>query len=224
VADGATTDALGRAPIVMATRSEGKIRELTALFAAAGHATETLEALGLLAEPAEDDIEVFNTFEANALAKARWFAARLPGRVVFAEDSGLVVDALDGAPGVRSKRWAGSAAQGAALEAANNAALVRAMSAVPGGAPRTARYECVAVLVRGASQWIAEGRVEGTITLAPRGSGGFGYDPYFESAELARTFGEAAPEEKSRVSHRARAVRAVLDRYARGWHARGDVR
>jgi XTP/dITP diphosphohydrolase len=205
VADAAAT----RAPIVLATRSAGKIRELSALLAELHFPSETLEALGLREEPAEEGIEVFDSFLENARAKARWFAALLPGRTVLAEDSGLVVDVLDGAPGVRSKRWSGSAAQGSALDDANNAALLDALRAVNSPSARSARYVCVAVLVEGGEEWSAEGRSEGRITLAARGTGGFGYDPYFESAELGKTFGEAAPEEKARVSHRARAVRAV---------------
>ena len=208
------------APIVLATRSAGKIRELTALLAREGFQGETLDALGLREEPAEDGIESFETFAENARAKARWFAARAPGRLVLAEDSGLVVDALGGAPGVRSKRWAGSRAEGAALDAANNAALIEALEHVPDPLARRARYVCVAVLVQREDVWIAEGRVEGRITTRARGSGGFGYDPLFESEELGVTFGEASPEEKSKVSHRARAVHAVLERF-RG--ARGKI-
>lgn len=194
--------------LVLATRSAGKIRELRALCAAAGIATQTFDEIGVVESPAEDALEVFETFEGNARAKARHFAALLPGRWVLAEDSGLVVDALDGAPGVRSKRWTGSTASGAALDAENNAALLRALE---GAADRRARYVCVAVLRRGAEERVREGRVEGRITEAPRGNGGFGYDPYFESEELGCTFAEAAPEEKARVSHRGRAVRAILE-------------
>lgn len=197
------------ATIVLATRSAGKIRELRALCTAAGFAVETLDALGVPESAAEDALEVFDTFVENARAKARHFAAMLPGRLVLAEDSGLVVDALGGAPGVRSKRWTGSAATGVALDAENNAALLRALEGVM---ERRARYVCAAVLVRGAQEWSAEGRVEGHIVAVPRGHGGFGYDPYFESVELGRTFAEVSPEEKSRVSHRARAVREVLQR------------
>jgi XTP/dITP diphosphohydrolase len=203
-------------PLVLATRSAGKIRELRALCAALGYATETLDALGVAETSAEDGIECFETFSENAEAKARYFAALLPGRVILAEDSGLEVDALGGAPGVRSKRWAGSVASGAQLDAENNAALQRALrDALPGDAfnaraARRARYRCVAVLVRAGDAWYGEGQVEGVITPAPRGAGGFGYDPYFDSDELGQTFAEASPEEKSRVSHRARAVRAVF--------------
>jgi len=224
-----------RVPLVLATRSAGKIRELTALCAAEGIAVETLDALGLVEEAAEAGIEVHDTFPGNAEAKARWFAARLPGRVVLAEDSGLVVDALGGAPGVHSKRWAQISASGAALDAAcdaaldaacdaaldaacdaaldaacdagNNAALLRALE---GQLRREAHYVCVAVCIYGAQRWGGEGRVDGRIGEHARGSGGFGYDPYFESIELGKTFGEASPEEKARVSHRARALRSVL--------------
>lgn len=201
------SEALAPAPLVLATRSAGKIRELTALFAAEGIAVETLDALGIAEEAAEDGIECFDTFEANAEAKAHWFATRLPGRVVFAEDSGLVVDALQGAPGVHSKRWAQVMASGRALEEGNNAALLRALEGVR---DRAARYRCVAVCVSASATWRGEGRVEGRIRTAAQGEGGFGYDPYFESVELGKTFGLASAAEKAGVSHRARAVRALL--------------
>lgn len=194
-------------PLVLATRSVGKIRELATLCADADVAVETLDALGIAESPAEAGLEVFESFAANAEAKARYFASRLPGRVILAEDSGLEVDALHGAPGVHSKRWTGSAATGAALDAENNAALLRALEGVTA---REARYVCAAVLVCDAERWRAEGRVEGAIARAARGSGGFGYDPYFVSAELGKTFGEASAGEKASVSHRARALRGVL--------------
>jgi len=193
--------------LVLATRSVGKIRELRALFAAHNIAVETLDELGLAEEPAEEGIETFETFVENAAAKARWFAARLPGRVVFAEDSGLVVDALGGRPGVHSKRWAGAAGSGVALDAANNAALARALAGV---SDRRARYVCVAVCCDAAASWVGEGRVEGRIAESPSGEGGFGYDPWFISDELGITFGAATAESKARVSHRARAVHAVV--------------
>lgn len=208
-------------PLVLATRSAGKIRELRALCGALGYASDTLDELGVAETSAEDGIECFETFVENAEAKARYFAALLPGRVILAEDSGLEVDALAGAPGVRSKRWAASAASGAQLDAENNVALLHALTSAAqaaqaaqaaDGAPiaRTARYRCVAVCVSEANTWRGAGQVEGVITMAPRGIGGFGYDPYFESAELGKTFAEALPEEKSRVSHRARALWALF--------------
>lgn len=199
-------------PLVLATRSAGKIRELRALCASYGIGVATLEELGIAESAKEDALEVFDTFEENARAKARYFAALLPGRWVLAEDSGLVVDALGGAPGVRSKRWTGSTATGAALDAENNAAVQRALEGVE---DRRARYVCVAVLVRGDAEWLGEGRVEGRITTAPRGANGFGYDPYFESAELGCTFAEATPAAKATVSHRARAVRGLLEHSVR---------
>lgn len=195
-------------PLVLATRSAGKLRELRALFATHDIAVETLDALGLAEERAEEGIEVFDTFAENAEAKARWFAERLPGRVVFAEDSGLVVDALGGRPGVHSKRWARASGNGAELDGANNAALARALE---GETHRTARYVCVAVCVHAAERWLGEGRVEGRIAESSRGQGGFGYDPWFIAEELGVTFGEAPAAAKARVSHRARAVAAVVD-------------
>lgn len=199
-------------PIVIATRSAGKLRELAAMFAAEGAAIEDLAAAGLGEEdPAEDGLEAFATFEENARAKARWFAARLPGRIVVADDSGLEVAALGGQPGVRSKRWAGSAAAGAALDAENNAALLRVLEGVE---DRTARYVCAVVAVErardGVREAVARGECRGRITRAARGTHGFGYDPYFESDELGITFGEASREAKALVSHRGRAFRAVL--------------
>ena len=217
-----------RTRVVLATRSTGKIRELRALLTAAGFDSETLDDLSLAEDPREEGIEAFDTFEENAEAKARWFSALLPGRLVLAEDSGLEVDALGGAPGVQSKRWAQSSASGAALDDANNRALLDALRAYDAESARSARYRgaryrsarsrsaryrCVAVLLDGGRRWCGEGRAEGVITTAPRGSGGFGYDPWFKSRELGRTFAEVSSEEKSRVSHRARAVAAVLAAY-----------
>jgi XTP/dITP diphosphohydrolase len=198
-----------RAAVVLATRSAGKLAELTPLVVAAGLEAVTLGALGIAEDPAEEEVEAFATFEENARAKARWFARRVGRRdvAVVAEDSGLEVAALGGTPGVRSKRWTGSALRGSALDAANNAALVRALS---GEADRRARYVCVAVCVHGDAEWSARGETAGRILEAPRGSGGFGYDPYFLSDDLGVTFAEATREEKARVSHRGRAVRALL--------------
>lgn len=195
--------------LVLATRSAGKVRELRALCAAAGVIADDLAALGFPVDPAEGAIEVHDTFEANARAKARWFAARLPGRVVLAEDSGLEVDALGGAPGVQSKRWAGltPSLTGAALDQANNDALIRALE---GADDRRARYRCVAIIVDGSREIVSHGTSEGRMLLAPRGAGGFGYDPWFHSEELAMTFAQASAEAKSRVSHRGRAVGALL--------------
>lgn len=203
--------------LVLATRSGGKVRELRALCEEFGLRCETLEDLGIAEAAEEEALEVFGTFEGNARAKACYFSAKLPGRWVLAEDSGLVVDALGGAPGVRSKRWTGSNATGAALDAENNAALLRALE---GAQDRSARYVCVAMLCNGERSVVGEGRAEGTIARAPSGDGGFGYDPYFRSTELGCTFAAASREEKARVSHRGRAVRRVLSALQELRHAR----
>lgn len=200
------------ARVVLATRNPGKLRELRDMFLAAGIALDDLASVGLAAEdPAEDALEAFDTFEENARAKARWFSSRLPGAVVVADDSGLEVDALGGAPGVRSKRWSGSTANGAALEAANNAHLLAQLGPT---ATRTAAYVCVVVCTDGVREWSARGECRGRILAAPSGTAGFGYDPLFWSDDLACTFGDATREAKARVSHRGRAFRALLERLA----------
>lgn len=183
------------------------MRELVPLLAEAGVAAESLDDARIAEEPGEAGIECFDSFEQNALAKARWFAARAGHRAVFAEDSGLEVTALGGRPGVRSKRWSGTALQGTALDAANNATLVASLRGV---ADRSARYVCVAVIVHGARVWTAHGDTLGSIVDVSRGAHGFGYDPYFWSDDLRCTFGEATRDGKAQVSHRARAVRTLL--------------
>lgn len=198
-------------PYVLATRNADKARELKALFADRGHVILTLDELGVDATADEESLESEDTFEGNALAKAQHFAARL-GRAVVADDSGLEVIALSGRPGVVSKRWSGrSELSGKALDAANNAHLIAAMA---GLSDRRARYVCVAALCDGGIAETFRGTTEGLILEAPRGKGGFGYDPYFYSLELGKTFGEASLQEKQGVSHRARAFRALLSAMA----------
>ena len=204
----------GRRQIVLATRSTGKIRELAEIVEAAGFEAVSLDALGLFEEPDEDAIEAFETFEDNALAKARWFVARAGGRVVLADDSGLAVHALGGAPGVRSKRWAaGSGLTGVALDAANNERLVRELEPHAMRAMRAAKYVCVTAIAWPDGAVHARGECTGVIVADARGAGGFGYDPHFLSDELGMTFAEATVEAKERVSHRGRAVRAVLESF-----------
>lgn len=194
-------------PYVLATRSADKARELKALFAERGHVILTLDELGADPTVEEESLEREDTFEGNALAKARYFAGRL-GRAVVADDSGLEVIGLGGRPGVVSKRWSGrSDLGGKALDEANKAHLIMAMA---GLADRRARYVCVAALCDGRVEETFRGTTDGLILEQPRGMGGFGYDPYFYSMELGRTFGEASLEEKQRVSHRARAFGALL--------------
>lgn len=198
--------------IVIATRSPGKLRELLPWFAARGLCLDTLDDARLSETSEEDDLEAFHTFEANALAKARWFHAR-SGRVVVAEDSGLEVDALDGAPGVYSKRWSARAdLAGVALDEANNAHLLAMLHQAEskGRTTRRARYVCAAACVWPGGERVVRGVSEGAILSSPRGTGGFGYDPYFLSEDLGRTFAEVTREEKAAVSHRARACAELL--------------
>jgi XTP/dITP diphosphohydrolase len=177
------------------------------MFAAAGFEVIDLAEAGIVETPDEDAIEAFATFEENAAAKARYFAAR-SGLPTVADDSGLAVRALDDAPGVRSKRWAAAPGlTGQALDDANNAQL---MAALRGTADRRARYVCVAAFRHDARETLCRGEVAGTIALAPSGTEGFGYDPYFVADELGRTFADATIEEKERVSHRGRAFRALI--------------
>ncbi len=198
----------------MATRNTGKLRELRPMLEAAGYLPFDLDTAGISELPEEATIESHATFEANALAKAHYFAARYPNVAVLADDSGLVVDALGGEPGVHSRRWAllaGEDTGGMDSDAANNARLLRELSRV-GASERSARFVCAAAWVEGGRDVVAVGEVPGQILREPRGSHGFGYDPYFLSTELGKGFGETLPEEKSQVSHRARAVTSVLAR------------
>jgi XTP/dITP diphosphohydrolase len=154
-------------------------------------------------------VEAYDSFAANALAKARYFHA-LTGRPTVADDSGLEVDALQGAPGVHSKRWSGrDDLAGQSLDDANNAKLLEALQNVPSP---TARYVCAAAFFDGTRQEIAIGATSGTIVLDARGEQGFGYDPHFMSDELGTTFGQSSREAKEVVSHRGRAFRELLAR------------
>lgn len=195
--------------VLLATRSEGKLRELRPLFAAAAIGVQDLRDAGVLVSADEETVESFATFEANALAKARYFHA-LTGRPTVADDSGLEVMMLAGAPGVRSKRWSGRVdLDGQALDDANNAKLMETLRGVDDAA---ARYVCAAAYCDGAREEVVRGETAGTIIREPRGVQGFGYDPFFLSTELGATFGESSREAKEGVSHRGRAFRALLER------------
>jgi XTP/dITP diphosphohydrolase len=199
--------------ILIATRSEGKLRELRSLVATYGIAVVDLRDAGIAESPLEESLEVHPTFEENALAKARYFHA-VSGRSVVADDSGLVVAALSGKPGVLSKRWSGrSDLSGQALDDENNRLLVRSLQ---NAQERRASYVCAAAYVDDEREFVCRGEVHGRILEAPRGNGGFGYDPYFFSTELGRTFGEVSGAEKARVSHRGRAFRALVERLGAG--------
>jgi XTP/dITP diphosphohydrolase len=200
--------------LVLATRSRDKAAEIDRILGPLGIEVRTLDQIGLSPDPAEDEIESFDTFRANAIAKARWFADRI-GRVTVADDSGLRVDALDGRPGVHTKRFSGRAdLTGEALDRANNDHLLGQLEGVP-NAQRGARYVCCAAIAwPGGGELAALGTVGGWIAMEPRGDGGFGYDPLFHVPELDRRFAEVSPTAKDAISHRARAFRALAARLA----------
>jgi XTP/dITP diphosphohydrolase len=179
-----------------ATSNPGKLREF---HLAAGGGWEFIPLTGV--PPCE---ETGDTFEENAIEKAVYYSRHAQG-LLFAEDSGLEVDALGGAPGVRSARFAGEGAR----DEDNNRLL---MEKLRGVADRTARYVCVIAVARdGKALRTFRGEVEGRIVHEPRGAHGFGYDPYFFYPDLGMTFAEAAPERKLAVSHRGRAVAALIE-------------
>ncbi len=172
----------------------------------------SLDDAGIAEAPEEDGLEPFDTFEENARSKAAYFF-RKTGIPTVADDSGIVVDALDGAPGVRSKRFAPpELAEGhGGQDAANNVYLVERLRGVDADR-RTARYVCVAVMLDGQTGdagLVTRGAADGTIVDEPRGDGGFGYDPHVLVPELGRTFAELSPEEKDARSHRGEAFRAL---------------
>jgi XTP/dITP diphosphohydrolase len=190
--------------LLLASRNHGKVREFRQLFAdLPGLEVIALDALPALPEVVEDG----DSFEHNAKKKAREVAAAT-GMLVVADDSGLEVDALGGAPGVHSARYAGKQGD----DAANNAKLIAELTRlhVPEAA-RTARYHVVLALADpegplGSEIHLEHGVCEGRIQLEPRGEGGFGYDPYFVPEGHACTMAELAPEQKNRLSHRAKAA------------------
>ena len=193
--------------LVLASNNQGKLAELQAMFAPLG--VELVRQGDLGVGEAE---EPFRTFVENALTKAR-HASRQTGLPALADDSGLCVAALDGAPGVYSARYA-QRAGGEKSDAANNALLV---SNLAGRADRRAWYVAVLVYVRSADDpqpLIGEGVWHGEILDTPEGEHGFGYDPHFYLPELGATAASLDPDEKNRVSHRARALRQLLDKLA----------
>jgi XTP/dITP diphosphohydrolase len=203
--------------ILAATRSGGKQDEIRRVLTPSGVEIVFPDDVGLWETSAEQALELGESFEANARKKAEHFA-RLSALPTFADDSGLEVMALGGAPGVRSKRWAGAIGTPAEIDAANNAELLRRLAGAP-ERQRAARYRCVLVYLArpGAVPTTSQGDCSGRILEVPRGTGGFGYDPLFFSEELGKTFGEATPVEKDAVSHRGRALRAL----ARSLNAQG---
>lgn len=187
--------------LLVATRNSGKLKEIRALFAPLSITVRGLADFPDLPEIVEDGL----TFAANAEKKAATIA-RLTGRLTLADDSGLEVAALGGAPGINSARYAGADAD----DAANNRKLLAEMAAIP-PAQRTAAFVCVMALCApdGACRTFA-GRLGGTIISEPRGTEGFGYDPLFVVAGQQRTLAEIPLEEKNRISHRAQALTQVV--------------
>ena len=195
--------------LVLASGNPGKLREFRQMLAPLGFEVVPQAELGI----AEAD-EPYATFVENALAKAR-HASASAGLPAFADDSGICVAALGGAPGIQSARYAGphAAASPAGREeqdARNNGKLVAALA---GAADRSAHYYCVIVLLRHAADpepLIAQGRWHGEVIADARGTNGFGYDPYFLVPELGRTAAELGPDEKNGISHRGRAIADLL--------------
>ena len=196
----------------LASTNPGKLRE----FRQAGNSC------GIFVEPVPDAanlppcVEDGATFEENARKKAIYYSHHAEG-LVFADDSGLCVDAMDGAPGIHSARFAGPAAD----DAANNLKLLRELRPFP-GLQRTAHYVCVIALAeRGFILAVTQGRADGVVLETPRGSGGFGYDPLFFDPPLGKTFAELSPEEKFPVSHRGEAFRKLTDWLGENYRHRG---
>ena len=196
-----------------ATTSQGKLRDFRTAARAHGFELDPLPGLAGIPAPEEDG----TTFAANATLKAVYYSRFAPGELVLADDSGLEVDALNGAPGVRSARFAADSGLVDSPDANdntdvwNNIVLLQRLARVP-AERRTARYRCVLVAARdGEALYTAEGAVEGLILEAPRGMGGFGYDPVFFLPGLDRSMAEIDLETKLSLSHRGRAIEALLE-------------
>ncbi len=189
--------------VVLATNNKNKVAEITAALDFDGWQFCTLAEAGLDCDPDENAA----TFEGNARIKAACAHEASGGMAALADDSGLIVDALDGAPGVFSARYAGADA----TDAANNAKLLRELEGVPAPA-RTARFACTLVFIdEDGTECVAEGFVEGKIGFAESGQGGFGYDPLFfpDDAGGQVTFAQLSQAEKTSISHRGRALLAL---------------
>jgi XTP/dITP diphosphohydrolase len=202
-----TADRSPLARVIVATGNRGKLAEIREVLADTGIELAAQSDLGI-----GDAEETGATFIENALIKAR-HAARASGLPALADDSGLCVDALGGAPGLRSARYAGVQADAAA----NIAKLLAALEGV-GDAHRAAHFHCTIVLLGGADDpapLIAEGRWHGRILAAPRGAGGFGYDPVFLDPALGKSAAQLEPAIKNRVSHRGLALARLRDLLAR---------
>jgi len=200
--------------LYVATSNAGKLRDFrTAAIDTPDFDIQPLPGLADIPAPPEDE----ETFEGNARAKAAYYSSFAPGYWVLADDSGLEVDALNGNPGVRSARYAADVhwpSTGNGVDADNNAALLHALHSTD---KRSGRYRCaLALAMDGKVEQVAFGKLEGEILREPQGTRGFGYDPYFFAPELHGTMAEASHEDRLHVSHRGRALRALLSQ----WKAR----
>lgn len=200
--------------IYLATSNPGKVREFREAAQALTVALDPLPGMAGLTPPIEDGI----TFEQNARLKAQYYSRFAPGELVLAEDSGLAVDALNGAPGVHSARYAAVLHSGAPSDVnsddqANNAALISQLETLTGD-QHAGKYECVIALARdGSTLATFTGEVRGELLTRPRGTQGFGYDPLFYFPALGKTFAELSLQEKREHSHRGKAFRRFLEWY-----------
>ena len=201
-----------RLTVLVATSNPGKIRDFAGAAAVHGITIAGIPGFDSLPTVVEDG----DSFEANARKKAEEYSRAAPGEIVLADDSGLEVDALGGAPGVHSARYAAeepTLAEENTDDDENNARVLRELAGVP-VEKRTGRFVCVLAAARdGRTLATFRGTAEGTILDAPRGRNGFGYDPLFYFPEIGKTFAELSAEEKSRYSHRGAAFRKFLE-----WH------
>ncbi len=199
-------------PILIATSNPGKLRDFSGAARSFGIEIASIKDFSSLPLVVEDG----TTFEANASKKAQGYSHYAPGEIVIADDSGLEVDALGGAPGVHSARYAANAPHSAGSNTdddANNAKLIAALASVP-PEKRTGRFVCLIAAARdGKTLATFHGTAEGIILDHARGSNGFGYDPLFYFAQIQKTFAELTAEEKARHSHRGAAFREFLEWY-----------
>jgi len=198
--------------VLIATSNPGKLRDFAGAATPLGITIASLPDFAAIPAAVEDGL----TFEANARKKAEYYSAFSPGDIVLADDSGLEVDALGGAPGVHSARYAADQPHlvgNNTDDQANNARLIRELRKIP-PEQRTARFVCVIAVARdGQSLKSFRGQAEGLLLDSPRGSGGFGYDPLFYFPSIQKTFAELTPEEKAQYSHRGAAFRQFLEWY-----------
>jgi XTP/dITP diphosphohydrolase len=203
--------------ILIATSNPGKLRDFAGAASSYGIEVAPVPRFSSLPSAVEDG----STFEANARKKAEHYSRYIPGEIVLADDSGLEVDALGGAPGVHSARYAADdphKAESNTDDEANNGRLIRELENVPSD-QRTGRFVCIIAAARdGETLAVFRGTAEGIILDKPRGSNGFGYDPLFYFPQIRKTFAELSAEQKAQFSHRGAAFRGFLEWYRNPAH------